>query len=94
MKIKYYISIIATILTVILYFPQIIYILKHKKTNDLSMGYLFISLINHIVWLLYAIFDNINIPLIICDTLCIILVIFIMLLKLYYDKKNAQVILN
>ena len=76
----------ATIFTVSMQLPQIYHSLKTKKTKDISMIYLFLCILNHIAWLVYAIFDNMNLPLIICDGVSICLTLFLISFKYYYDK--------
>jgi len=79
---------IATIFTVSMQLPQIYHTIKIKKAEDISMSHLILCILNHISWLIYAILDNINIPLIICDIICIILTSFLICLKKYYDRIN------
>ena len=77
---------IATIFTISMQLPQIYHSINRRKTKDISMLHLVLCMLNHICWLIYAILDNINIPLIICDSVCIILTIVMVFLKRYYDK--------
>ena len=74
---------IATIFTVSMKIPQIYHAIKTKKTHDLSMMFLIMSFLNHIAWLIYAFFDDFNIPLIICDSISILLNILLISLKKY-----------
>jgi len=83
---------IATILTVSMQLPQLYHSIKSQKTKDISMLHLVLCMSNYISWLIYAILDNINIPLIICDSVCIILTFFLIILKYYYDRKLIEVI--
>ena len=76
----------ATIFTVSMQLPQIYHSLKTKKTKDISMIYLFLCIMNHIAWLIYAIFDNMNLPLLICDGVSICLTLFLICIKYHYDK--------
>ena len=50
---------IATIFTVSMQLPQLYHTIKIKKTQVLSMMHLVLCMLNHISWLIYAIFDNI-----------------------------------
>ena len=79
----------ATVFTVSMQLPQIYHSLKTKKTKDLSMLYLFLCIMNHIAWLIYAIFDNMNLPLLICDGVSICLTLFLISIKYYYDKQTV-----
>ena len=81
----------ATIFTVSMQLPQIYHSLKTKKTKDISMIYLFLCILNHIAWLVYAIFDNMNLPLLICDGVSICLTLFLICIKYYYDKQIVTV---
>ena len=40
--------------------PQIYKTLKTKKAKDISIYFLLLSLLGHISWICYGIFDNIN----------------------------------
>ena len=77
---------IATVFTISMQLPQIYHSIVTQKTKDISMLHLILCMLNHICWLIYAILDNINIPLIICDSVCIILTLVMIFLKRYYDK--------
>jgi len=77
---------VATIFTITMKIPQIYHTIKTKRTKDISMIFLLMGVLNHITWVIYAIFDNVNLPLIICDAVCIFLSIVLICLKLHYDK--------
>ena len=77
---------VATIFTVTMKFPQIYHTIKTKRTKDISMLFLLIGVLNHITWVIYAVFDNVNLPLIICDGVSICLTLFLICIKYYYDK--------
>jgi uncharacterized protein with PQ loop repeat len=53
------------------------------------MLFLLLGVLNHITWVLYAIFDNVNVPLIVCDAICIFLSLVLVGLKLKYDKETT-----
>ena len=76
----------ATVFTVSMQIPQIYHSIKTKRTKDISLLMLFLSILQHLAWIIYAYFDNINLPLIICDSVCIILTLVMIFLKRYYDK--------
>lgn len=76
----------ATVFTISMQLPQIYHSLNTKKTKDISMIYLFLCMMNHIAWLIYAIIDNMNLPLLICDGVSICLTLFLICIKHYYDK--------
>ena len=78
---------VATVFTVSMKLPQIYHSIKTKRTKDISMLFLLLGALNHITWVLYAIFDNVNVPLIVCDAICIFLSLVLIGLKLKYDKE-------
>jgi len=80
---------VATIFTISMQLPQIYHTIKTKRTKDLSIWFLLLCMLNHITWLLYAVFDNINVPLIICDTVSISLTLFLICLKMKYDNETV-----
>ena len=66
----------ATIFTIITKIPQIYHSIKTKKTNDISLVSLIVSAATNVAWIFYAIFDD-NYFIIITDTSCLIMVIFL-----------------
>ena len=58
---------IATAFTISMKLPQIYHSIKTKRTKDVSMLFLLLGVLNHITWVLYAYFDDVNVPLIVCD---------------------------
>tara|TARA_B100000927_G_C16436246_1_gene457767 strand:+ start:1015 stop:1296 length:282 start_codon:yes stop_codon:yes gene_type:complete len=79
---------VATVFTITMKLPQIYHSIKTRRTKDISMLFLLLGVLNHITWVLYAIFDDVNIPLIVCDAVCIFLSLVLVILKLKYDKVN------
>ena len=79
---------IAVIFTITMKLPQLYHTIKTKRTDDLSMMYLIISVLGHISWMTYGIFDDVNLPLVVTDSVCMVLIFCLISLKLYYDKKN------
>ena len=80
----------ATVFTVSMQIPQIYHSIKTKRTKDISLLFLFLSILQHLAWIIYAYFDNINLPLIICDSICVLLTLYLIALKYYYDKKEEN----
>jgi len=80
----------ATVFTVSMQIPQIYHSIKTKRTKDISLLFLFLSILQHFAWIIYAYFDNINLPLIICDSICVLLTMYLIALKYYYDKKQEK----
>ena len=65
---------VATAFTISMKLPQIYHSIKTKRTKDISMIFFLLGVLNHITWVLYArIFDDVNVPLIVCDAVCIFL---------------------
>ena len=84
---------IATIFTIITKLPQIYHSIKTKKTNDISLASLIVNAATNISWVFYGIFDD-NYFIIITDTTCLIMVIFLMGLKYKYDIPKLDISLN
>ena len=82
---------VATAFTISMKLPQIYHSIKTKRTKDVSMLFLLLGLLNHVTWVLYAYFDNVNVPLIVCDVVCIFLSLVLVCLKLKYDKEIVVV---
>ena len=81
-------GIVATAFTISMKLPQIYHSIKTKRTKDISMLFLLLGVLNHITWVLYAYFDDVNVPLIVCDAVCIFLSLVLVTLKLKYDKHS------
>lgn len=82
-------GIVATVFTISMKIPQIYHSIKTKRTKDISMLFLVLGVLNHITWVIYAIFDNVNVPLIVCDAICIFLSLVLVGLKLKYDNETV-----
>jgi len=82
-------GIVATVFTISMKIPQIYHSIKTQRTKDISMLFLLLGVLNHITWVMYAIFDNVNVPLIVCDAICISLSLVLVGLKLKYDKETT-----
>ena len=80
---------VATAFTISMKLPQIYHSIKTKRTKDVSMLFLLLGVLNHITWVLYAYFDDVNVPLIVCDAICIFLSFVLVCLKLKYDKEDV-----
>ena len=78
---------IATAFTISMKLPQIYHSIKTKRTKDISMMFLLLGVLNHITWVIYAVLDNVNIPLIVCDAVCIFLSLVLVILKMKYDNE-------
>lgn len=72
----------AGLLCVITLIPQLYKTIKTKKSDDISLEFLYIGAISAIVWIGYGIV-KIDYPIMICDSAIIILQI----ISIYYTKK-------
>ena len=79
---------VATVFTITMKLPQIYHSIKTKRTKDISMIFLLLGVLNHVTWVLYAYFDDVNVPLIVCDAVCIFLSLVLVILKMKYDNEN------
>ena len=82
---------VATAFTISMKLPQIYHSIKTKRTKDISMLFLLLGVLNHITWVLYAIFDDVNVPLIVCDAVCIFLSLVLVALKIKFDNEGGTI---
>ena len=82
---------VATAFTISMKLPQIYHSIKTKRTKDISMLFLLLGVLNHITWVLYAIFDDVNVPLIVCDAVCIFLSLVLVALKIKFDNETVTI---
>ena len=82
---------VATAFTISMKLPQIYHSIKTKRTKDISMLFLLLGVLNHITWVLYAIFDDVNVPLIVCDAVCIFLSLVLVGLKIKFDNEVVNI---
>ena len=82
---------VATAFTISMKLPQIYHSVKTKRTKDISMLFLLLGVLNHITWVLYAIFDDVNVPLIVCDAVCIFLSLVLVGLKIRFDNEAVTI---
>jgi MtN3 and saliva related transmembrane protein len=80
----------AGFFTMLANFPQLIKILKDKKTHDISLlTYLMLD-IGFILWIIYGIYQN-DYPIIIANGISLIIALLITILKL---KKERKIVLQ
>ncbi|MFD2231835.1 SemiSWEET family sugar transporter [Alkalimarinus sediminis] len=75
--------------TMISFVPQIWRCYKTKCANDLSIGMLIITLLSGLFYESYAILLNLT-PVIITNSIFILLVLLLLVLKIRYDKITKQ----
>jgi uncharacterized protein with PQ loop repeat len=77
---------IATVLSITTTIPQIIHTYKTKKMADLSIFMIMLILCQCIAWVTFAIYDDFNQPLLICDVVVFFQYSYLLWAKVYYDK--------
>ena len=85
---KYYTDIfgyICAIVSVLLYIPQLIHIIKRKSAKDVSSTFIILSILSGLIWTIYGFLIDSK-PIIICDILIMIISILILIAKYYYDN--------
>lgn len=85
MEISEIIGIVASILSSILYLPQLYHMIKRKSGKDISYFFLVLTILSSILWIVYGILDNL-LPIILCDTFIMIITIVILIFKYYYEN--------
>lgn len=83
MEFKTIIGLIAASLTTIAFLPQVIKAYKYKQTKDISLVMYIIFVLGIISWLAYGILIN-DLPIIMANTISLILTSTILILKLIY----------
>ena len=81
------VGILGNILTVIANIPQTIKTIRSKKTDDLSLLWLVFLIIMLVVWVIYGILLN-QIPMIIGNSIAILLIFSILYVKLNNELKK------
>ena len=83
---KIIVGYIATTLSVSGSIPQIIHTCKTKKTDDLSIYMIILVLFQCVAWVTYAIYDDYNEPLMLCDIIVFMQYFYLFIAKIYYGK--------
>ena len=78
---------------IIVNIPQIYTICKNKSAKDVSLYMILLNIFTGILFLIYGILLE-ELPLIICETLYIIVSIILLIIKIYYNHKNGERICN
>ena len=76
---------IASVLTTLIFIPQIVKALKTKLTNDISMLMIILAVLGNSAWLIHASLSG-NMPLIVCASLIIVMSLFLIGFKYYNEK--------
>ena len=85
MPIEEYFGWIASILTTLIFLPQLHKAFTTRMTNDISMLMLLLAVLGNAAWLIHASLTH-NTPLIVCATLIIIMSLVLMLFKHRNEK--------
>ena len=76
---------IASVLTTLIFIPQIVKALESRLTNDISMLMIILAILGNSAWLIHASLTS-NMPLIVCASLIILMSVFLMGFKYYNEK--------
>jgi len=76
---------IASVLTTLIFVPQIVKALESRLTNDISMLMIMLAILGNSAWLIHASLTG-NMPLIVCASLIILMSVFLMGFKYYNEK--------
>lgn len=83
------VGILAVILSMWIFLPQIYKSYKSKSTKDLSYGFMILYIISHLVWITYGIM----VPawaVVVSDTITVICAGALILLKVHYDGNATK----
>jgi len=76
---------IASVLTTLIFIPQIIKALKTRLTNDISMLMMVLAVLGNSAWLIHASLTS-NLPLIVCAFLIILMSLFLIAFKYLNER--------
>ncbi|MCW8933486.1 MAG: SemiSWEET family transporter [Gammaproteobacteria bacterium] len=76
---------IASILTTLIFIPQIYKAFKTRLTNDISMLMMVLAILGNIAWLIHASLTD-NMPLIVCASLIIIMSFVLITFKVKNER--------
>jgi len=76
---------VASVLTTLIFIPQIVKAYKTRLTNDISMLMMVLAVLGNVAWLIHASLTN-NMPLIVCASLIIIMSIVLIIFKFNNEK--------
>jgi len=76
---------IASILTTLIFIPQIVKAFKTHLTNDISMLMMVLAVLGNSAWLIHATLTH-NMPLIVCASLIILMSLVLIIFKYNNEK--------
>jgi MtN3 and saliva related transmembrane protein len=83
MEISFFVGLLAGVLTTIGFLPQVIKAFKTKHTKDLSFPTFLLLSVGIILWFVYGILIR-EIPIILANTVALVLIVFILVMKARY----------
>ena len=82
------IGFVATFLTIITGIPQLIKIIKSKKSNDVSLSMFVILAVAQILWVIYGVYRS-DVQIIITNVIAGFITLFIIYITIYYNNVYA-----
>ena len=79
------IGFVATFLTIITGIPQLIKIIKSKKSNDVSLSMFVILAVAQILWVIYGVYRS-DVQIIITNVIAGFITLFIIYITIYYNN--------
>jgi MtN3 and saliva related transmembrane protein len=76
---------IATFLTIITGIPQLLKIIKSKKSNDVSLSMFVILAVAQVLWVVYGIYRS-DVQIIITNVIAGFITLFIIYITIYYNN--------
>ncbi len=80
---------LASILTTLIFLPQLHKAFSSRMTNDISMLMLWLALFGNIAWLIHASLTG-NTPLIVCASLIIVMSLILIVFKYLNERDSHQ----
>jgi MtN3 and saliva related transmembrane protein len=84
-------NIIAGILIIISFLPQLIHIIKQKSAKDVSFGMYIILFIGQITWIIYGVLIN-NLQIILTNVITGTITILIMIFSFIYRERRLETV--
>lgn len=89
MSLEQFFGWLASILTTLIFAPQLVKAFKTKLTNDISMLMLVLAVLGNASWFIHALLIS-NLPLMVCAALIIIMSIILILFKYHNEKRISE----
>ena len=80
-------GILASILSSILFIPQLIHMIKLKSGKEVSYVFLFLQVLASSMWITYAYFID-SLPLLLCDSFVIFITLIMIFTKYKFSLTN------